>query len=54
MCTSLLGIDIGGLFKDFLTDLSSRIFDISYGLFALTSNNLLYPNPAAAVLYPGL
>ena len=47
------GIDIGGLFKDFLTDLSARIFDPSYGLFSLTSSNLLYPNPAAAVLYPG-
>jgi ubiquitin-protein ligase E3 C len=39
------------LFKDFLTDLSTRVFDPSYGLFSLTSDNLLYPNPAAPVLY---
>jgi ubiquitin-protein ligase E3 C len=45
------GIDIGGLFKDFVTDLSDRIFDPSYGLFCLTEENLLYPNPAACQLY---
>lgn len=47
------GIDIGGLFKDFLTEVSTRIFDPSYGLFSSTSENLLYPNPAASLLYPG-
>ena len=46
-----MGIDSGGLFKDFLTDLSSRIFDPSYGLFKLTYDNTLYPNPAAIKLY---
>jgi len=45
------GIDIGGLFKDFVTDLSQRIFDPSYGLFSLTSQNFLYPNPSARLLY---
>ena len=45
------GIDAGGLFKDFLTDLSGRVFDPSYGLFCTTSSNLLYPNPSAALLY---
>ena len=48
----LLGIDIGGLFKDFLSDLSVRVFDPSYGLFSVTSDNLLYPNPSAVLLYP--
>jgi ubiquitin-protein ligase E3 B len=41
------------IYTDFLTDLSTRIFDPSYGLFSLTSENLLYPNPAASLLYPG-
>lgn len=45
------GIDAGGLFKDFVTDLSGRIFDPSYGLFCTTASNLLYPNPSAAVLF---
>jgi ubiquitin-protein ligase E3 C len=46
------GIDIGGLFKDFITDLSTRVFDPSYGLFSITSNQGLYPNPMAFILYP--
>lgn len=29
-----------------------RIFDPSYGLFSLTQAGLLYPNPAAHMLYP--
>ena len=45
------GIDIGGLFKDFVTELSDRIFDPNYGLFCMTDENLLYPNPAATKLY---
>jgi hypothetical protein len=45
------GIDAGGLFKDFLTDLSARIFDPSFGLFVETSNKLTYPNPAATKIY---
>jgi len=45
------GIDAGGLFKDFVIDLSVRIFDPSYGLFCTTSANLLYPNPSAALLF---
>jgi hypothetical protein len=49
---SPVGVDIGGLFKDFLSDLSARVFDPSYGLFSVTSDNLLYPNPSAILLYP--
>eukprot|EP00602_Paraphysomonas_sp_CaronLab_P006417 CAMPEP_0185031244 /NCGR_PEP_ID=MMETSP1103-20130426/18610_1 /TAXON_ID=36769 /ORGANISM="Paraphysomonas bandaiensis, Strain Caron Lab Isolate" /LENGTH=1024 /DNA_ID=CAMNT_0027566705 /DNA_START=286 /DNA_END=3360 /DNA_ORIENTATION=- len=45
------GIDVGGLFKDFWTDLSARVFDPSFGLFAMTSDQLLYPNPNAIALY---
>ncbi len=45
------GIDAGGLFKDFVTDLSGRIFDPNYGLFCTTSANLMYPNPSAALLF---
>jgi hypothetical protein len=45
------GIDIGGLFKDFVTDLSARVYDPSYGLFSLTASNLLYPNPCAVMLF---
>jgi hypothetical protein len=45
------GIDAGGLFKDFVTDLSGRIFDPSYGLFCCTAANLLYPNPSAQMLF---
>ncbi|KAJ1444024.1 hypothetical protein B484DRAFT_389132, partial [Ochromonadaceae sp. CCMP2298] len=44
------GIDAGGLFKDLLTDLS-KTFDPSYGLFKLTPQHLLYPNPSAGLLY---
>lgn len=29
------GIDMGGLFKDFWTDLSALAFDVNYGLFRL-------------------
>ncbi len=45
------GIDAGGLFKDLLTDLSARIFNPSYGLFSVTSDNLLYPNPTSTELF---
>jgi len=44
------GIDVGGLFKDFLTDLSERVFDPHFGLFCLTPAQLLYPHPSAAAL----
>lgn len=46
------GIDAGGLFKDFWTDISNRIFNPSFGLFSSTSSQLLYPNHNALALYP--
>lgn len=44
-----MGIDIGGLFKDFWTEFSARMFNPEYGLFTLTGapDQLLYPNPNA-------
>jgi hypothetical protein len=45
------GIDLGGLFKDFLTDLTRQVFDPSYGIFAATAEGLLYPNPNSLTLF---
>lgn len=40
------GIDAGGLFKEFLLELSKIVFNPSYGLFRVTENEqTLYPNP---------
>ncbi|GBG24869.1 E3 ubiquitin-protein ligase UPL6 [Hondaea fermentalgiana] len=44
------GIDAGGLFKEFWTTLSGVAFDASYGLFATTEDQLLYPNPRSGVI----
>lgn len=44
------GQDAGGLFKDFFTTLSEQVFHPNFGLFALTADHLLYPNPAAGLL----
>ncbi|DBA00336.1 TPA: hypothetical protein N0F65_001531 [Lagenidium giganteum] len=46
--TEETGIDAGGLFKEFWLDLSNYAFDLQYGLFELTLDQLLYPNPASA------
>jgi hypothetical protein len=46
------GIDMGGLFKDFWTDLSALAFDENFGLFRATGDSqLLYPSPAAALAH---
>jgi len=44
---------MGGLFKDFLTDLSMIVFDPKRGLFDITSGGTgsLYPHPAAFMLH---
>lgn len=39
------GIDGGGLFKEFLTSLSTEAFDTNRGLWLATDRNELYPNP---------
>ncbi|KAL7681448.1 putative HECT domain-containing protein [Plasmopara halstedii] len=43
-----MGIDAGGLFKEFWLDLSTLAFDLQYGLFLTTHDELLYPNPSSA------
>lgn len=40
-----LGIDGGGLTKEFLTSICKEVFHADYGLFVETVDNLLYPNP---------
>lgn len=44
------GIDLGGLFKDFMTDVTSKVFNPEYGLF-LSTEGLLYPNPHSLDLF---
>jgi hypothetical protein len=39
-----MGIDGGGLFKEFLTDLSKEVFDSDRGLWLANKKNELYPN----------
>ena len=43
-----VGIDAGGLFKEFWEDLATLAFDLQYGLFLTTHDQLLYPNPNSA------
>eukprot|EP00897_Mesotaenium_endlicherianum_P006153 jgi/Mesen1/5566/ME000280S04673 len=54
--TAEAGMDYGGLFKEFLTDLATAAFDPRYGLFLQTETEqgLLYPHPGAASLGHGL
>jgi len=44
------GIDAGGLFKEFWTDLSALAFNMDFGLFKTTAEGFLYPNPASAIV----
>lgn len=50
------GIDAGGLFKEFWTDLCSIAFDPNYALFRITESstgvgNCLYPNPSSSAAH---
>lgn len=52
------GIDAGGLFKEFWTDLCAIAFDPNYALFSVTDGgsdggvgNCLYPNPSSAAAH---
>jgi ubiquitin-protein ligase E3 C len=52
------GIDAGGLFKEFWTDLCAIAFDPNYALFRVTDSgsdggvgNCLYPNPSSAAVH---
>ena len=39
------GIDGGGIFREFMSQLLKTGFDPSYGFFKVNSEHLLYPNP---------
>ncbi|KAL6519741.1 E3 ubiquitin-protein ligase upl6 [Orobanche minor] len=45
------GVDGGGIFKDFMENITRAAFDIQYGLFKETSNHLLYPNPGSGLVH---
>jgi len=45
--TSETGLDAGGLFKEFWTDLSNQSFDPNWALFKETEDGCLYPNPSS-------
>jgi len=40
-----VGVDAGGLFKEFFVELSKQVFNAKFGLFLSTAQNELYPNP---------
>ena len=46
------GIDGGGIFREFLSELLKTSFDPNRGFFRLTHDTLLYPNPGVAVIHP--
>ncbi|KAI9140838.1 hypothetical protein BKA69DRAFT_1125395 [Paraphysoderma sedebokerense] len=41
------GIDGGGVYKEFLMALVKQTFNVNYGLFKSTKDNLMYPNPSS-------
>ena len=47
--TQEIGIDVGGLFKEFWTDLTALAFNQNYALFKATegADHCLYPNPSS-------
>ncbi|KAK9153824.1 hypothetical protein Sjap_001304 [Stephania japonica] len=51
-----VGLDYGGLSKEFLTDISKTAFNPDYGLFSqtMTSERLLIPNTSARLLDNGI
>ncbi|GMT14871.1 hypothetical protein PFISCL1PPCAC_6168 [Pristionchus fissidentatus] len=46
------GIDGGGIFREFLTEVVKEGLDINRGLFTHTNDHLLYPNPLAPLIFP--
>ncbi|KAK3878028.1 hypothetical protein Pcinc_017308 [Petrolisthes cinctipes] len=44
------GIDGGGIFREFLSELLKTAFDPTRGFFLLTRENTLYPNPGAHLI----
>jgi ubiquitin-protein ligase E3 C len=45
------GVDGGGLFREFLSQLLKAAFDPNRGFFVLTRDQHLYPNPAASHIH---
>jgi ubiquitin-protein ligase E3 C len=45
------GVDGGGLFREFMNELLKTSFNPIRGLFKLTSDGYLYPNPNVAFIY---
>lgn len=45
------GIDGGGIFKDFMENVTRAAFDVQYGLFKETADHLLYPNPGSGMIH---
>ncbi|KAG8084775.1 hypothetical protein GUJ93_ZPchr0010g7597 [Zizania palustris] len=45
------GIDGGGIFKDFMENITRTAFDVQYGLFKETADHLLYPNPGSGMVH---
>ncbi|XP_022723156.1 E3 ubiquitin-protein ligase UPL6-like isoform X2 [Durio zibethinus] len=45
------GIDGGGIFKDFMENITRAAFDVQYGLFKETADHLLYPNPGSGMTH---
>lgn len=46
------GVDGGGVFREFITEIIKTAFDPNLGFFSLTKNGLLYPNPAVEAIEP--
>ncbi|CAG0878960.1 unnamed protein product [Cyprideis torosa] len=46
------GVDGGGVFREFLSELIQSIFNPNRGLFCATGDNTHYPNPEAPLLFP--
>jgi ubiquitin-protein ligase E3 C len=44
------GIDGGGVFREFMSELIKTAFDPNRGFFKATTDKLLYPNPQAALI----
>ncbi|KAL8161899.1 hypothetical protein V2J09_013388 [Rumex salicifolius] len=45
------GIDGGGIFKDFMENITRAAFDVQYGLFKESPGHLLYPNPGSGLIH---
>ena len=45
-----VGIDGGGIFREFLSEVLKTAFDPNRGFFRSTSDSLLYPNPSVSLI----